>query len=98
MFPPLWPENEEAFELWAAVCTQWRGAGLGLVGLDYEEVRKWAGDLEIELTAGVWRKIKALERHVLKRAEDAEGGSDGQGGGAGREDDQRGKTKGAPFV
>lgn len=31
----IWPENLPAYELFAYVRTQWRGAGMGIIGLDY---------------------------------------------------------------
>ena len=31
----IWPENLQAYRLFAHVRTQWRGAGMGLIGLDY---------------------------------------------------------------
>ena len=31
----VWPENLEAYELFAYMRTQWRGAGMGIIGLDY---------------------------------------------------------------
>jgi len=61
-------ENEEALELWEAVATQWRAGGMGVVGLDYAEVRAWASDLAIDLSPCLWSKIRALERHELERA------------------------------
>lgn len=59
------PENEAALSLWLAVQTQWRAGGMGIVGLDYGEVRRWARDMGVVMTAAVWGKIRALERHVL---------------------------------
>ncbi|MEH6434283.1 DUF1799 domain-containing protein [Massilia sp. DD77] len=31
----IWPENLQAYELFLYMRTQWRGAGMGLIGLDY---------------------------------------------------------------
>lgn len=31
----IWPENLAAYELFGYMQTQWRGAGMGLIGLDY---------------------------------------------------------------
>lgn len=31
----MWPENWQAFRLLCDLQTQWRGAGSGIVGLDY---------------------------------------------------------------
>ena len=52
--------------LWTAVHTQWRGAGMGVIGLDYQEVRRWADHLEIDLSPCMWSKIKTLEQWELK--------------------------------
>ena len=48
--------------------TQWRVGGMGPVGLDYGEVRRWAADMDIEMSACMWGKIKALETAALKAA------------------------------
>jgi len=31
----IWPENLQAYDLFAYMRTQWRGAGMGVIGLDY---------------------------------------------------------------
>lgn len=31
----VWPENWQAFRLLCDIRTQWRGAGMGIIGLDY---------------------------------------------------------------
>lgn len=31
----IWPENMPAYDLFSYMRTQWRGAGMGLIGLDY---------------------------------------------------------------
>ena len=61
------PENAEALALWQAVITQWRGAGMGIIGLDYREVRWWARELGFILSPGLWSKIRALEIIELRR-------------------------------
>lgn len=61
------PENNEALQLWGAVLTQWRGAGMGVIGLDYGEVRWWARELGILLSPGLWSKVRALEMVELTR-------------------------------
>jgi hypothetical protein len=66
------PENQDAWELWIAIQTQWRVGGMGVVGLDYAEIRRWAEDLEIDLSPCMWSKIKSLEIYTLKGAGDAE--------------------------
>ncbi len=61
------PENEEAFGLWLSVRTQWRAGGMGVIGLDYAEVRFWADYMGIDLSGSVWNKIQALERWQLRK-------------------------------
>lgn len=61
------PGNADAYELWRAVQTQWRAGGMGVIGVDYAEVRRWARDFGIDMTPAVWRKIIALEGATLKR-------------------------------
>lgn len=31
----IWPENLVSYELFVYIRTQWRGAGMGVIGLDY---------------------------------------------------------------
>ena len=59
-------ENQDAWDLWIEVRTQWRGAGMGIVGLDYNTVYAEAERLGIDLSVCTMRKIKALEANVLK--------------------------------
>jgi len=61
----LAPENEEAFELWCAVQTQWRASSSGVLGLDYGIVFKIAQFLQIEMSRCLFHKIQALERVFL---------------------------------
>lgn len=66
-------ENIDAWELWIEVRTQWRGAGMGIVGLDYNALYREAERLEIELSPCNMKKIKCLEAMTLKGPEtDAE--------------------------
>jgi len=65
--PSLRSENETAWELWLAVQTQWRGAGLGVIGLDYRAVAGEAHRLGIDLNPAVMNKIRALEQAVLEQ-------------------------------
>jgi len=58
--------NIDAWDLWIEIRTQWRGAGLGIVGLDYSMVYREADRLGIELSDCTMKKIKSLEAHVLK--------------------------------
>ena len=59
-------ENEDAWELWLEVATQWRSAGFSILGLDYPCLYQEAARLGIELTTRTMRKIKALEQCVLE--------------------------------
>lgn len=64
--PDLLPENEEAFDLWMEVRTQFRGAGFSIIGLDYQAVRDEAEDMGLSFSGSLKRKIKALERHTVE--------------------------------
>ena len=59
-------ENEDAWELWLEAATQWRSAGLSILGLDYTSLYREADRLEIALTTRTMRKIKALEAICLE--------------------------------
>lgn len=63
----LLPQNYDTWELWIEVSTQWRGAGMGVIGLDYHAVYTEAQRIGIELSICTMKKIKALERAVLKK-------------------------------
>lgn len=61
----LWPENLEAWDLFMAVQTQWRGSGMAREGLDYAGVdivmgqrRKWR----------LHRRRRLAEVQVMERA------------------------------
>ena len=56
-------ENQDAWDLWIEVRTQWRGGG---AGLDYNTVYREASRLEIDLSVCTMKKIKALERLCLQ--------------------------------
>ena len=60
-------ENKEIMALWLMVRTQWEGGGMGVIGLKYSEVRRFASDMNIPLSYGNWSKIKVLENFELKR-------------------------------
>jgi len=59
-------ENIDAWDLWIEIRTQWRSAGMGIVGLDYRTVYAEAERLGIDLSVCTMKKIKALEASVLK--------------------------------
>ncbi len=63
----MMPENHDALELFSAVRTQWRGAGFGVIGLDYTVLYREADDMEIELSPCIKAKIRAIEAVELKR-------------------------------
>lgn len=60
--------NRDALDLFQAVETQWRGAGFGLIGLDYNVLYLEAERMGIELTTCNMGKIRAIERDYLMRA------------------------------
>ena len=47
--------------------TQFRGAGFGIIGLDYPAVRTEAEEMGLSFTGSLKRKIKALERYTLEK-------------------------------
>lgn len=51
---------------------------MGLVGLDYREVRERAKELDMDLSPCMWMKIKKLEFKVLEK-QYASNGSDSPG-------------------
>ncbi len=73
----LWTPNQEAWELWLAVDTQWRVAAFAVVGLDFSAVFEVAEVFEIVVDKGLFQKLKLLERYELERAKTKEG--DGRG-------------------
>jgi hypothetical protein len=62
------------------VLTQWRAGGMGVIGLDYAEVRWWAREMGIDMSPALWGKIRALERHELERSHGAESHTARRGG------------------
>lgn len=60
------PENYDAWWLWQDVKTQLRVGGMGVVGLDYAEVRQAASELDIPWCRGIKRKMQAIEYELLK--------------------------------
>lgn len=63
--PGLWEVNQDAWMIWQAIKTQWRAGGMGVVGLDYSEVRYAAKEFGIEYSTRTRQKIMALEREIL---------------------------------
>lgn len=61
------PGNEDALDLMQAVRTQWRGAGFGVIGLDYNTVYAEADRMEIDLTQCMMNKIQIIEMLELNR-------------------------------
>lgn len=71
------PENAEAWELLQAGATQLRMSGMGgLVGFDYNALAMLAETLGIDMTPGLWRKVRAVETVIrtlaAKRADEAQ--------------------------
>ena len=71
------PENAEAWELLQAAATQLRLSGMGgPVGFDYNALALVAEAFGIELTPGMWRKVRAVETviraNAAKHAEEAQ--------------------------
>jgi hypothetical protein len=63
----LTADNAEAWELWQTVRTQWRGAGFGVIGLDYGVVFEMADRMSVDWTPAMHRKLMALEDATMKR-------------------------------
>ena len=63
----LMAQNVDAWELWQEVQTQWRAGAMGVIGLDYHAVYAEAQRIGIDLSVCTMKKIKALERAVLKK-------------------------------
>jgi len=59
------PENEDAWELWLNVLTQWRTGTKGVIGLDYNAAALISKTLEIPFDKVVFRKLRLLEMRVL---------------------------------
>jgi hypothetical protein len=76
------PENEDAWELWLEVATQWRSTGFSILGLDYASLYRETERLQIAPTTRTIRKIKALEALCLEEArhDRDDGGRGGQPG------------------
>lgn len=64
---PILPINQDVWQVWVSVQTQWRAGGFGLIGLDYVAVEAEAERQEIELSRCDWLKLKALEHYELGR-------------------------------
>lgn len=56
------PDNADAWELLQAGATQLRMSGMGgPVGFDYNALAMLAETLCIDMTPGLWRKVRAVE-------------------------------------
>jgi hypothetical protein len=64
----LWQVNADAWLVWQETRTQLIAGGMGVLGINYAEVRKAFQDLGIERTRALDLKIKALERSMLDNA------------------------------
>mgnify|MGYP007083484820 CR=1 FL=1 len=49
------------------VKSQWRGAGMGVIGLDYSWVVRIAAEMKIPRTPALYGKLAALETATMKR-------------------------------
>jgi hypothetical protein len=61
--------------LWLAVQTQWRVSFGGAIGLDYGAVFACADVLGIEMTAGLFAQLQALEAETLSVYRRTDGGN-----------------------
>ena len=71
------PENAEVWELLQAAATQLRMSGMGgPIGFDYTALALVADSLGVDLTPGLWRKVRAVETVIrtisAKRADEAQ--------------------------
>ena len=56
------PDNADAWELLQAGATQLRMSGMGgPVGFDYNALEMLAETLGIDMSPGLWRKVRAVE-------------------------------------
>lgn len=62
--------NFEAMELLMMTGTQWRVGTRGAYGLDYPAVIQAAAILGIEMTPGLFKKIRAVEHQTLIKLQD----------------------------
>ena len=68
------PDNAAAWELLQAGATQLRMSGIGgPIGFDYTALALVADSLGVDLTPGLWKKVRAVEpvirRNAAKQAE-----------------------------
>lgn len=54
-------------DLWRHVGTQWRGAGFGIIGLDWPAVLRIAALLDLRISRHDFLKLRALEDMELAR-------------------------------
>jgi len=63
---PLWEINQGVWHVWQEVQTQWRAGAMGIIGLDYAEVRNAFEELGIDYTRRNKLKIMLMERLFLE--------------------------------
>ena len=63
---PLWEINLDVWQVWQDVQTQWRAGAMGIIGLDYAEVRQAFDELGIDYTRRNKLKIMIMERAFLE--------------------------------
>ncbi len=57
--------NFDAWAVWGEIQTQFRAGPMGILGLDYSEMRQAIRDFGLTRTRSLEKKIKALEKEKL---------------------------------
>ena len=60
----IWPEHQEALELFIRCATQWRSGANGVMGLDYGVVLQMASLYQIQDLARVMEDLQIMELHA----------------------------------
>ena len=60
----IWPEHQEALELFIRCATQWRSGSNGVMGLDYGVVLQMASLYQIQDLARVMEDLQIMELHA----------------------------------
>ena len=60
----IWPEHQEALELFMRCATQWRSGANGVMGLDYGVVLQMASLYQIQDLARVMEDLQIMELHA----------------------------------
>jgi len=59
-------ENQEAWQIWNEIKTQWRAGPAGVIGIDYRMINRACHETGIFFTRALKLKIMACESEVLK--------------------------------